>query len=94
MSDEKVAETANDLYNVLSQKYEVLFDDRDCSTGVKFADSELMGIPVRVVVSPRSLQENMVEITIRSTKETQMVKIEDLRTKLDEIIKNLYSELE
>lgn len=93
LNDQQVKATSDELFQTLSQKYEVLYDDRDCSTGIKFADSELMGIPLRIVVSPRSLEQHMVEVTVRSTKETKMIKIEDLRSELDLIIKQLYNEL-
>ncbi|NKB31934.1 MAG: proline--tRNA ligase [Pseudomonadales bacterium] len=54
---------------------EVLLDDRDKKTspGVKFAESELIGIPHRVVVSPRSLADNVVEYTSRSSGEKQQI---------------------
>ena len=58
---------------------ECLLDDRtNVSAGVKFADSELMGIPVRIVVSPRSLANGEVEVSIRETGEKMMIKQSDL----------------
>ena len=92
-NDELIKQQTDNIYNELSKKYEVLLDDRNVSTGVKLADSELMGIPVRILISPRSLQENNVEITIRKTKETRLVKLENLNDELDQIIKDLYEEL-
>ena len=92
-NDELIKQQTDNIYNELSKKYEVLLDDRNVSTGVKLADSELMGIPVRILISPRSLQENNVEITIRQTKETRLVKLENLDNELDQIIKDLYEEL-
>lgn len=72
--DEVVAEKMNYLYNELrNNNIDVLLDDRAVSAGVKFADSELMGIPVRVVVSPRSLAEGNVEISFRKSGEKIMV---------------------
>ncbi len=54
---------------------EVLFDDREIRPGEKFADSELMGIPYRVVISDKTLGEGAVEITERKTGERRMVKL-------------------
>ena len=86
LDDERVLSKAEQLYNALSSKYEVLYDDRNVSAGVKFADSELMGIPVRVVVSPRSLENNEVEVVLRASGEKQMVALENLDTLLEKII--------
>ncbi|MBE7074431.1 MAG: proline--tRNA ligase [Clostridiales bacterium] len=80
IDDEVVCDKANSLYLELKNKgVDVLFDDRDnVSAGVKFADSELMGIPVRVVVSPRSLSSGEVEVAFRSTGEKKMVKYDEI----------------
>ncbi|MBQ9792619.1 MAG: proline--tRNA ligase [Clostridia bacterium] len=89
IDDENVSKIAFDLYDKLKENnIEVLIDDRDCMPGVKFADADLMGMPIRVVVSPRSLQNGQVEIKLRKTGETSLVFIdESLETILD-IIKN------
>ena len=85
--DEKIATVADNLYsNLTEQGFEVIYDDRIASAGVKLKDSELMGIPVRVVVSPRSLENNEAELTIRETGEKIMVSIVDLVQKLKELI--------
>ena len=89
MDDEKIKAEAENLYQTLSQDFEVLYDDRNVSAGIKFADSELMGIPIRVVISPRSLENNQAEITIRKTGEKTFVELENLKYKLNEIIKSL-----
>ncbi len=85
--DQAVAEKAEELYKTLSKKFEVLYDDRKVSAGVKLTDSELMGIPVRVVVSPRSLSANQAEITIRQTGEKIMVELEKIESELSKLIK-------
>ena len=90
LDDENVAYAAEKIYDLLNKAgYEVLFDDRNVSAGSKFADSELMGIPIRIVISPRSLQNNEVEITIRKTGEKIMCKEGELPEKLKEIVKNI-----
>jgi prolyl-tRNA synthetase len=64
---------------------DVLFDDRDdVSAGVKFATADLIGIPIRIVVSPRSLENGGVEIKNRNSQETSIIPI----NKLDSAILN------
>lgn len=66
MKDEKVREAAEKIYSDLNAKgYEVLFDDRDESPGVKFKDADLIGIPYRIVVGAKGLLESKVEFKER-----------------------------
>ncbi len=83
----EVEEVAERLYQELSQKFEVLYDDRKTSAGMKLTDSELMGIPVRVVISPRSLSQSQAEITIRESGEKIMIDLSSLEEKLFELTK-------
>ena len=87
LDDEMVAKKAEELEQSLSEKFEVLYDDRKVSAGVKLTDSELMGIPLRVLISPRSLANDEAEITIRKSGEKIMVKLENLTQTLEKIIK-------
>lgn len=59
---------------------EVLFDDRDMGAGAKFADSDLMGIPVRVVVGKKSLEQGGVEVKKRTEEQGIIVSFENLIT--------------
>ena len=73
-NDEKVKAHAEDIYETLKgQGVEVLFDDRDTRPGAKFADSDLIGIPVRAVISEKTMAEGKVEVTKRSSGKTSMV---------------------
>lgn len=57
----------------------VILDDRlDASVGFKLADSDLIGCPVRIVVSPKTLEQKSVEVTLRDTGDTTMALLEDL----------------
>jgi len=68
---------AEKIYKNLSEKgVEVLFDDREVSAGEKFADSDLIGIPYRVVVSKKSLAAGGVEVKKRSEEKSEVVSIE------------------
>ena len=92
--DPVVAQKANKLYEDLqSNKIDVLFDDRNCGAGIKFNDADLMGMPIRVVISPKSLQNDEVEITIRKTKESFKVPYEKALEEIQELIKKLQAEL-
>ncbi|MEX1254312.1 MAG: proline--tRNA ligase [Dehalococcoidia bacterium] len=72
-----VRETAERLYTELTDRgIDVLFDDRDESPGVKFADADLLGMPLRVTVSPRTLKESSIELKRRSDPETTLVPLE------------------
>jgi len=83
----KVAEVAEDLYNQLEAAgLEVLFDDRDESPGVKFNDADLLGIPIRVTISPRTLEKDSVEVKWRSEKEPQLVPLDSIVTHLKELV--------
>jgi len=68
--DPHVAEVAGRLHDLaLAAGHEILWDDRDESPGVKFTDAELLGMPVILTVSPRSLAAGGVEVTARATGE-------------------------
>ncbi len=85
--DEAIKEKAESLYaDMTAQGFEVLYDDRVTSAGIKFKDSELMGIPVRVVISPRSLENDEAEISIRESGEKIMVKMSDLFETLKKLV--------
>ena len=70
VDDSEVRAKAEALYNDMrSAGIEVIYDDREASPGFKFSDCDLMGIPLRVVVSPRSLAAGEVELQIRESGE-------------------------
>ncbi len=61
-----VKETADRLYDELTRAgIEVIYDDRNVSAGVMFSDADLIGVPVRMVVSPRTLERGAVELSAR-----------------------------
>lgn len=71
--------TAEHIYSTLTQNHvEVLFDDREGSAGEKFADSDLIGIPMRVVVSDKSLEKGGVEIKERMVTDSEIITVEQL----------------
>jgi prolyl-tRNA synthetase len=77
--DPSVAEAAEGLYRRLADAgVDVLYDDRDESPGVKLTDAELLGMPLIVTISPRSLAAGGAEVTVRSTGERTVRPIEDV----------------
>lgn len=74
-----VREAAEKLYDDLTQAgYEVLYDDRELSAGVKFNDADLIGIPWRIAVGGRGLAEGNVEVKRRSESERLNVPLDGL----------------
>ncbi|MBA7549908.1 Proline--tRNA ligase [subsurface metagenome] len=71
----------------------MLFDDRKESPGVKFNDADLLGIPIRVIISPRTLETNSVEIKWRSEKEAQLLPLEEITAKLKGLVSEGMSRL-
>ena len=70
---------ADKLYKALQDEgYSVLYDQRDASPGEKFADSDLIGIPTRILVSDKTLKDDAAEIKARNSDKTSIVKIKDL----------------
>ncbi len=76
---------ADALYTQLQQAgIEVLYDDRDARAGEKFADSDLIGIPLRLVVSSKTLEQNAVEWKERVSEESSMVTLDSLIEKIQQ----------
>lgn len=89
-ADKKIKNEAENLYEQLEKEnIEVLFDDRNCSAGVKFADSELLGIPIRIVLSERNFKNNQYEIVVRNNNEKYLINTSEVVS----FIKNLIEKL-
>jgi len=68
-----------EIYNKLTDaNIEVLFDDRDVSAGIKFADADLLGLPYRIVISDKTLKEDKVEIKKRSSEKSTLVGVDNI----------------
>ncbi len=72
------AESEKIYDNLLKAGIEVLYDDRETSAGSKFADSDLIGIPYRVVVSPKTVEKQSVELKKRNEKDFKLVEISQI----------------
>ena len=89
VNDEDVRSKAEKLVDELERaRVEVLYDDRDESPGVKFADADLIGIPLRVTVSARNLKQGQVEIKSRSAAAMEMVPLAFAAEKIAGIVRS------
>jgi prolyl-tRNA synthetase len=92
----KIAEKANEISASLRKLgFTVKFDSRDThKPGFKFAEWELKGVPVRLAIGPRDMENGTVEVARRDTKEKQVMKLDEVATKipqlLDDIQANIY----
>lgn len=83
----KVKSAGERLYRELARAgVEVLYDDREVSAGVMFSDADLFGLPIRVIVSPRNLEENAAEIVARDKAWSE-------KAALDSVLQNVISRL-
>ena len=77
--DEDCTSTADGLYASLNEAgVETLYDDRDGSPGVKFADADLIGLPWQVVIGPRGLKDGIAEVKARAGGEAENVPLDGL----------------
>jgi prolyl-tRNA synthetase len=87
-SDEEVAAGLNKLERKLEEAgYSVLLDDRAESPGAKFKDADLIGLPVRITVSPRSLKAGGVEFKLRSEGESVVFPLDKVVEKVGETLR-------
>ncbi|MFH1182975.1 MAG: aminoacyl--tRNA ligase-related protein [Candidatus Moraniibacteriota bacterium] len=87
-NDKKVKQACDKIYQQLLDKgVEILYDDRDASAGEKFADADLIGIPIRLVVSEKTLEKNSVEIKKRNKKSISIVTLNKLLGYLDKLVR-------
>jgi prolyl-tRNA synthetase len=86
-SDDKVKEMGEKIYSdLLKAKFEVLFDERDESAGKKLNDADLIGLPIRIVVSNRTLEQKSVEWKLRAESESRLVLMDNLLDEAKNII--------
>ena len=87
---EGVLEATNKLKEKLSKKFRMELDDRDnYSVGYKFNDWEMRGVPVRIEMGPRDIENGEAVLVRRDTSEKISVKLEDIEEKLEELLKDI-----
>lgn len=93
----ELAETADKTYEQLkADGIEVFYDDRDmkmASAGVKFADADLIGIPIRITISKRSVQNGGAEVKLRKEEKGEIVPFEQLSARIKETIQAQFAQL-
>ena len=88
--DPAVREYADNLYNALLKRgVEVIYDDRSVSAGVMFSDADLLGVPVRVVVSPRNMKQGVVEINARDKSFSEKAALDTAEETIQRIVNEL-----
>ena len=84
---QQVREAADELYERLrSDGTTVLYDDRDETPGVKFNDADLLGMPLRVTVSPRTLEKTSLELKRRTETDTALVPLDSASAEIRTVI--------
>lgn len=88
MKDDQSVEVAETIYEeLISNGVEVLLDDRDSRAGVKFADAELIGIPLRITIGPKGIADGVVEVVDRRDGSMDSVQI-------DEVVANIQGRMQ
>ena len=91
---EGVLEKTSAIYDSLKDKFRMKFDDRDnVSPGFKFNDWEMRGVPVRIEIGPRDLEEGVAVLVRRDTSEKITVKIEDLEKELETLLETIQKDM-
>ncbi|MBP3940571.1 MAG: proline--tRNA ligase [Christensenellaceae bacterium] len=92
--DAEAKAAADELYeSLLRTGTEVIYDDRNVRAGAMFSDADLLGVPVRVVVSPRNLKEGIVEIATRDKKIQKKVALADAKAEVLALVQQLKDEI-
>ena len=82
-----ITEYADKLYEELQAKgVEVIYDDRNVSAGVMFSDADLLGVPIRVIVSPRNLKQDVLEVTSRDKTLSEKISVEGAAEQIMKIV--------
>ncbi|HEX3077733.1 MAG TPA: proline--tRNA ligase [Lachnospiraceae bacterium] len=92
--DAEVKGIADTLYTQLQKDgIEVVYDDREVRPGVMFSDADLLGVPVRVIVSPKNLKENLCEVVTRDKRISEKVSVEETKQYVINLVNQLKKEI-
>lgn len=87
-------EVADAIYaNLLNMGVEVIYDDRNIRPGAMLADADLIGVPVRVIVGPKNLKENKVELVTRDKTISKLVDVSNVEDEVCKIIRKLFDDI-
>ncbi len=90
---EGVLDKAYELRDLLAEHFQVKVDDTDKSPGWKFAEQEIRGIPTRIEIGPKDIEAGQAVIVRRDTREKIVVSLEELETKLSEVLDTMQKEM-
>jgi prolyl-tRNA synthetase len=91
---EVVAAAERTYKELLDQKMDVLFDDRDVRPGVKFKDADLLGTPLRITISEKTIKEDKLEIKVRSERTASLIPLANAPAVTIQKVKDLYGSAE
>lgn len=91
---EECKQVADQLYKDLQNAgMEVIYDDRDVRAGAMFADADLLGVPIRVVVGPKNLKNNQIELATRDKSVSKLVDLDQAMNEIQALKDQLFAEI-
>lgn len=90
---EGVLEKAEEIKNSLSSKFRIKIDSSDKSAGWKYSEYEMKGVPLRLEIGPRDIENNQCVIVRRDTREKTFVQLDNLEETISEILSNMQNDL-
>ena len=90
---EGVLDKAEEIRKRLASSYKVKVDDSDKSPGWKFSEQEVRGIPTRIEIGPKDIEKNQAVIVRRDTREKIIVSLDEIETKLGEVLEQMQSDM-
>ena len=76
--NEQCSEVCNDLYQKLKESKDTLYDDTIANIGVKLSNADLIGIPIQIIIGPKSIKENCAEVRYRRSSERSSIKLDQV----------------
>jgi prolyl-tRNA synthetase len=94
VDQEECKNAADDLYrNLQNAGIEVIYDDREVRAGAMFADADLLGVPIRIVVGPKNLKNNQVELVTRDKRISKLVDLDKAMEEIQAVKAQLFAEI-
>ena len=90
---EGVLEKAQEIQERLGKVCRAKLDDSDKSPGWKFSEQEMLGIPTRIEIGPKDIEQNQVVVVRRDTREKIVVSLDEIETKLGEILETIQKDM-
>ena len=90
---EGVLDKANEIYTTLSKKFRVKLDDSENSTGWKFSQYEMKGVPLRLEIGPRDIENNSCVLVSRVTREKIFVSLDNITEEVEKALAKVHEEM-